>query len=195
VRLARHRACRRLCLAARPELARGDQKTVEIRAHIEAESRYAKALLAPLAGPNTVVIADDTRRLLGSFFELKDLGPREIKGIAGPARAWAALRPSSIESRFEALHASRLTALRNLTCYSGVGRAKAGEGQVVLLSGEAGIGKSRLTAALVEQLANRARRRRRTSLAARRSFPLPMQPANPVRGSHCHDSVSLGRGT
>ena len=75
-----------------------------------------------------------------------------------PARAWAALRPSSAESRFEALHASGLTALVGreeevdmlLRRWS---KAKGGEGQVVLLSGEAGIGKSRLTAALLEHLA------------------------------------------
>ena len=59
----------------------------------------------------TVVIAHDTRRLLGSLFEFKDLGPREIKGIAEPMRAWAALRSSSVESRFEALRSSMLSPL------------------------------------------------------------------------------------
>ena len=58
-----------------------------------------------------VVICDSTRRLLGNLFELEDLGPKDLKGIAGPARAWAALRASSVESRFEAMHASGLTAL------------------------------------------------------------------------------------
>ena len=74
-------------------------------------------------------------------------------------RAWAALRPASVESRFEALHASGLTALVGreeelellLRRWS---KAKTGEGQVVLLSGEAGIGKSRLTAALMERIAS-----------------------------------------
>jgi predicted ATPase len=116
------------------------------------------ARLQVIAEPNTVVISDSTRRLLGNLFEFEDLGAKDLKGISAPMRAWAALRPSAVESRFEALHASNLTALVGreeelellLRRWS---KAKGGEGQVVLLSGEAGIGKSRLTAALLERLA------------------------------------------
>ena len=75
------------------------------------ETPNLAARLQGIAEPNTVVIAESTRKLLGNLFELQDLGAKDLKGIAGPVRAWAALRPSSVESRFEALHASGLTAL------------------------------------------------------------------------------------
>jgi len=122
------------------------------------ETPNLAARLQGIAAPNTVVIAEGTRRLLGNLFELEDLGPKDIKGIAVPARAWAALRASTIESRFEALHATDLTALVGREEECGLllrrwAKAKTGEGHVVLLSGEGGIGKSRLTAALLERLA------------------------------------------
>jgi class 3 adenylate cyclase len=125
---------------------------------IVGETPNLAARLQGMADPNTVVIAEGTRKLLGNLFELEDLGAKDLKGIAGPVRVWKPLRASSVDSRFEAFHAAGLTAL--------VGReeefellmrrwskAKSGEGQVVLLSGEAGIGKSRLTATILERLA------------------------------------------
>jgi class 3 adenylate cyclase len=75
------------------------------------ETPNLSARLQTLAEPNTVVIAEGTRNLLGELFELEDLGAKELKGILGPVRAWAALRASSVASRFEALHTSGLTAL------------------------------------------------------------------------------------
>jgi predicted ATPase len=139
----------------------------EAREHgIVGETPNLAARLQGIAEPNMVVIAEGTRRLLGNLFEIEALGAKDIKGIAGPVRAWAALRASSVESRFEALHATGLTALVGreeetellLRRWS---RAKSGEGQVVLLSGEAGIGKSRLTAALLESVARESHTRLR----------------------------------
>ena len=104
------------------------------------------------------MIAESTRKLLGNLFDLEDLGAPDLKGIVGPVRAWAALRSASVESRFEAFHGTGLTELVGreeelellLRRWS---KAKGGQGQVVLLSGEPGIGKSRLTAALLESVA------------------------------------------
>jgi len=75
------------------------------------ETPNLAARLQGVAEPNTVVIAESTRKLLGNLFELQDLGARDLKGIAEPVRAFAALRASSVESRFDALHAGGLTAL------------------------------------------------------------------------------------
>ena len=126
---------------------------------IVGETPNLAARLQSIAEPNSVVIAESTRKLVGNLFELEDLRAQDLKGIVGPVKSWAALRPSSVDSRFDALHASGLTELFGreeelellLQRWS---KAKTGEGQVVLLSGEPGIGKSRLTAALMERLAN-----------------------------------------
>ncbi len=116
------------------------------------------ARLQSLAEPNTVVIAQSAHKLLGDLFEYQDLGKKDLKGLDEPTHAWAVIRVSSLESRFEALHTSGLTQLVGrqeeldllLRCLS---KALEGEGQVVLLSGEPGIGKSRLVAALSEHVA------------------------------------------
>jgi class 3 adenylate cyclase/predicted ATPase len=124
---------------------------------IVGETPNLAARLQGVAEPNGVVIAENTRKLVGNLFELEDVGTQDLKGIAGPVRAWVALRRSLVESRFEAMHASGLTELVGreeeieilLRRWS---KAKTSEGQVVLLSGEPGIGKSRLTAALLERI-------------------------------------------
>jgi tetratricopeptide (TPR) repeat protein len=125
---------------------------------IVGETPNVAARLQGLAEANTVVISESTRKLLGKLFDLQELGAQDLKGIDSPVRAWTALRSASIESRFEALRASGLTELVGreeelellLRRWS---KAEGGEGQAVLLSGEAGIGKSRLTTAFMERLA------------------------------------------
>jgi hypothetical protein len=160
---------------------------------IVGETPNLAARLQGIAEPNAVVIAESTRKLLGNLFELKDLGAQNLKGAEGPVRAWAALQPSSMESRFEALHASGVTELVGreeelellLRRWS---KAKTGEGQVVLLSGEAGIGKSRLTAALLERVAPEPHTRLRYFCSPQRTdstlYPIIGQMERAARLAH-----------
>ena len=122
------------------------------------ETPNLAARLQALAEPGAVVVAEGTRRLLGGLFALRDLGASALKGFAAPVRAFAVAGESAAEGRFEARHAAgaptplvgREQELALLL--DRWERAKEGEGQVVLLAGEAGIGKSRLVRALRERL-------------------------------------------
>jgi class 3 adenylate cyclase/predicted ATPase len=121
------------------------------------ETPNLAARLQALAEPDAVVIAAGTRRLVGDLFEYRDLGGVDVKGIAAPVQAWQVLRPSSVASRFEALRGSAPTPLIGRDEQIDLlllrwGRAKARDGQVVLVSGEPGIGKSRITAELAQRL-------------------------------------------
>jgi class 3 adenylate cyclase len=138
------------------------------------ETPNLAARLQGIAEPNTVAVAESTRNLLGNLFDLEDLGRKDLKGMGDPVRAWAVLRSASVESRFDALHASGLTKLVGreeeleilLRRWS---RARSGEGQVAILSGEAGIGKSRLTAELLERLATEPHTRLRYFCSTQRT--------------------------
>jgi class 3 adenylate cyclase/tetratricopeptide (TPR) repeat protein len=121
------------------------------------ETPNLAARLQALAEPGAVVIAASTRRLTGDLFEYRDLGVVGVKGIAAPVPACQVLRPSAVASRFEALRGAALTPLIGREEEIDLllrrwARAQAGDGQVVLISGEPGIGKSRITAELEGRL-------------------------------------------
>jgi hypothetical protein len=113
--------------------------------------------LQAMAKPGAILLDQQTRRLVGGIFDYSELGLREVRRIGEPVPVWQVLRPSQVESRFEALRGSALTPLVGrqeeieilLRRWS---RTKAGDGQVVLISGEPGIGKSRLTIALQQHI-------------------------------------------
>ena len=117
--------------------------------------------LQSVAAPNTTVVAAGTKRLLGDVFVCEQLGPFDLKGLSEPVAAWRVLGERVGESRFAAIRSKKLTRfvgrqneLRQL--YGLWKRAKGGKGQVVLLCGEAGIGKSRISKTLLDRIANDA---------------------------------------
>jgi class 3 adenylate cyclase/predicted ATPase len=121
------------------------------------ETPNLAARLQSLAQPNAVLIDENTRRLIGGLFEYRDLGAVQARGFTETVSAWQVLRPSVVASRFEALRATSPTPLIGRVeelefLLRRWDRAKNGEGQTVRLSGEPGIGKSRMAAALAERL-------------------------------------------
>ncbi len=122
------------------------------------ETPNLAARLQGIAEPNAVVISESTHRLVGGIFEFEDLGTRELKGIAEPVPAWRAIGERRAESRFEVAQMADLTPFVGRDAEIAMlmerwQQAKNGEGHVVLLSGEPGIGKSRITQVLRERIA------------------------------------------
>ena len=125
------------------------------------ETPNLAARLQEVAEPGRVVVAEATRRLLGDLFAYRDLGALCLKGFAEPVRVWSILGEGAAESRFDARHASTTVLVGRdqelALLLDRWERAKDGEGQVVLLAGEPGIGKSRLVHALRERLGSEPR--------------------------------------
>lgn len=121
------------------------------------ETPNLAARLQALAEPGQVLISESTRRLLGKSFELKPLGLQELKGFSAPVPAWSVVREIENVSRFEASRSEMMTPFVGreqevalmMDCWR---QATKGKGQVVLLSGEAGVGKSRILAAVRERI-------------------------------------------
>ena len=122
------------------------------------ETPNLAARVQGLADPDCVLLSEATHRLVRGVFEFDALGPRALKGIAGPVEIFRACQERLVENRFEASRETGLTPLVGRASELGLlldrwRQAAEGEGQTVLLSGEPGIGKSRIVQVLREQLA------------------------------------------
>lgn len=122
------------------------------------ETPNLAARLQGLAEPGTVVISDSTRRLLGGLFEYHDLGLLAVKGLEDPVQVWQVKGLSTVDSRFEALRGTTTPLIGREDEIDALLRrweqAKRGEGSVVLISGEPGIGKSRIVQTLLERVSH-----------------------------------------
>jgi class 3 adenylate cyclase len=120
------------------------------------ETPNLAARLQALAEPDTVVIAGNTRRLLGELFEYRAMGRMNIKGFSQPVEVWQVIGTSAVDSRFEALRGTSMPLVGREEEIDLLMRrwAKHGEGCVVLISGEPGIGKSRIVQAVLERLSD-----------------------------------------
>jgi hypothetical protein len=129
------------------------------------ETPNLAARLQTLAEPSAVVIASSTRRLIGGLFEYRDLGAVALKGLGENVPAWQVLRASAVESRFEALRSTKTPLIGRDEEIELLMRpwqeAKQGDGQVVLISGGPGIGKSRIAQAVQDRLGAEAHARLR----------------------------------
>lgn len=127
-------------------------------AAVVGETPNLAARLQGLAKPNQLVLPQETRSLLGNMFELEPLGAQRLKGISEAVEAYAVIAETARESRFDARQSGALTPIVGREQELGLmrerwARAKAGTGQMIVVSGEAGIGKSRVTRALVDEIA------------------------------------------
>jgi len=127
------------------------------RAAIAGDTPNLAARLQSAAAPGQIMVADSTRRLAGRSFEVESLGAQELKGFKSPVAMFAIRGEREVESRFDAAHPSTLSKFVGRTSELGIlldrwDLAKGEQGQAVFMSGEAGIGKSRLVQALEERL-------------------------------------------